>query len=196
MTTSNVTKKRKPVYSDITCACGKIFTPLNSKQKICSWQCRFKEKFAIAKRYGGCIVWPGASGSHGYGQFTIDGVNGTSHTTAFRFFKGNIPKGLVVMHSCDNRLCINPEHLSLGTQKENLQDMWRKGRQRPAASTVRGDAHPNSKYTETEKAVIRKTYRDVSSRKAAEILGCEKSTVLRILRSAGSQRKDALLAEK
>lgn len=196
MTVSNGIKKRTPVYSDITCTCGKLFTPLTSKNKRCSWECRFKDIFESAERIDECVIWPKKPGSHGYGQFTIGGINGTSHTTAFRYFKGVIPSGKVVMHSCDNRLCINPDHLALGTLSENIKDMWAKGRQRSASTVVRGDAHPNSRFTEVQKELIRQTYSGVPSRQAALELGCEKSTVLRILKSKGSQNKDAMLADK
>lgn len=199
MTNVDVIKKRKPVYSDIHCTCGKLFTPLTSGNKKCSWECRFKAIYESAESVDGCTIWPKSPGSHGYGQFTADGVNTTSHTTSYRYHKGTIPSGMVVMHSCDNRMCINPEHLSLGTQSENLKDMWRKGRQRPASAVVRGDDHPNSRFTDEKKKHILETYSHLSTRAAALELGCEKTTIARIRRlgsSNGSALKSDLLAAK
>jgi hypothetical protein len=80
-------------------------------------------------------VWEGAVTSHGYGEFIYNGVNERAHKLAWLFTHGSLPEGLkemkvVLMHSCDNKWCVNPGHLSIGTQKENIQDMFRKGRDR------------------------------------------------------------------
>jgi len=71
-----------------------------------------------------CWEWTGKLLSNGYGYF----AKGLAHRYAWSLINGEIPKGMYVMHSCDNRKCINPEHLSIGTPKENTQDMVRKKR--------------------------------------------------------------------
>lgn len=71
------------------------------------------------------------------------------HQEMYRLFIGDIPPGMVVMHSCDNPKCGNPQHLSIGTQKQNLADMTAKGR-RPV-----GDTHGNTKITDKEVEEIR-----------------------------------------
>lgn len=83
-----------------------------------------------------CWIWTGTLAPNGYGRFQIGG-KGSPHVGAHRFAyeleHGPIPEGLVVMHSCDNPACVNPAHLSVGTHKDNSQDMIRKGRHKRIA---------------------------------------------------------------
>lgn len=75
-----------------------------------------------------CILWEKCKTDRGYGQVYFDGKMLYAHRVAYEKVHGPVPKGLYVMHRCDTPLCVNPDHLSVGTQKENLQDMVRKGR--------------------------------------------------------------------
>jgi hypothetical protein len=75
----------------------------------------------------GCWEWTGSKSPWGYPNFRDDGVIG-GHIWAYKHFKGPVPKGHVVMHTCDNPGCVNPDHLLLGTLTQNSQDMLHKGR--------------------------------------------------------------------
>lgn len=76
-----------------------------------------------------CWWWIGANKQYGYGRFCIDGENFPAHRVAWTFANGEIPEGFCVAHRCDNKLCVNPEHLFLATNKENSEDMVWKERQ-------------------------------------------------------------------
>lgn len=89
---------------------------------------RFWEKVA---RSDGCWEWLGPK-TRGYGTFHVlrDGVRRTvkAHRFAYELVKEQIPAGLEILHSCDNRGCVNPSHLSVGTRSDNMRDMVAKGR--------------------------------------------------------------------
>lgn len=76
----------------------------------------------------GCWLWQGAVGSHGYGVIRIDGGNLLTHRLSHELFIGPIPEGLCVLHTCDVRRCVRPDHLWTGTKRDNVLDMVAKGR--------------------------------------------------------------------
>lgn len=77
----------------------------------------------------GCRLWNGGLGLDGYGQLSVGGRTRRAHRVVWELSNGPIPKGLVVMHSCDTPKCVTLEHLSLGTHADNHADRNRKGRQ-------------------------------------------------------------------
>ena len=77
----------------------------------------------------------------GYPMVRRNGKFWKANRYSYTIHKGDIPKGLVIRHTCDNPACINPDHLILGTQKDNVQDMIERNRFRDA----RGDKNPNFK---------------------------------------------------
>jgi hypothetical protein len=80
--------------------------------------------------FSGCWIWLGAIDGAGYGH-KGDGRRGRTigaHRWAWKIVNGPIPRGMSVCHRCDVPLCVNPDHLFLGSQKDNLQDMRTKGR--------------------------------------------------------------------
>jgi hypothetical protein len=83
---------------------------------------------SYVEKTDGCWLWKGARHGNGYGSFRYNGKIRRAHHVAFEIHKGPLPKlgnrssDLVVMHSCDNNMCVNPDHLSIGTKRKNTKD--------------------------------------------------------------------------
>lgn len=127
----------------------------------------------------GCWNWTGARLSSGYGSFQVGGLGSPSigaHRYAWELHYGEPPppgRALVVMHSCDNRLCVNPHHLSLGTPKDNAQDMHRKGRS--SGIVPRGTEHFRAVLNPDTVRMIRAS--SETNRAIAERLGVGINTI-------------------
>jgi len=87
---------------------------------------RFTASYAIAPN--GCWEWQRTRHPRGYGLFSAGSINLRAHRVAFRLFKDAEPGALHVCHACDNPSCVNPDHLWLGTQSDNISDCVAKGR--------------------------------------------------------------------
>lgn len=105
---------------------------------------RFMSNVCVAG--DGCWVWVGRIHSRGYGGWLYGRKHYRAHRFSYAVFNGAVPAGLVVMHKCDNPSCVNPEHLELGTQGQNMTDMMRKQRHKAA----RGSEQRSAKLTDTQ----------------------------------------------
>lgn len=105
----------------------------------------------------GCWEWLGTRHGHGYGLLRIDGRLVRAHRVAWELENGPIPAGLSVLHSCDNRPCVRPDHLRLGTQRDNMADMdERRRRFTPFAGQVQaGEQNRNAHLTAEQVGHIR-----------------------------------------
>jgi len=128
-----------------------------------------------------CWEWTGALGGdrygHRYGQIGISGKIVRAHRVSWELANGPIPKGICVLHHCDNPSCVNPSHLFLGTKLDNAQDAIKKGRY----VNLRGEDNGAAELTEQDVHEIRQMLgRGIPQRVIAKKYGVSKSTVTRI----------------
>ena len=138
---------------------------------------RFWEKVDI-RGPDECWNWLAGKKSNGYGTFWIKGERVCpAHRIAWELTNGEIPKGMSVLHHCDNRLCCNPKCLFLGTHEDNMSDMCRKGRQ------ARGISLGQTKLSEEQVLEIRNLrQKGMLLREIAELYSINKSRVSEIYR--------------
>jgi hypothetical protein len=149
----------------------------NGRAKFCSRDCRKvaptiqvrtpEERFwEKVNKTDSCWLWIGAKcgkdkHGNGYGTFSIDsdGTMQMTHRYSYELHFGPIPEGIKVLHSCDVKLCVRPDHLFLGTQKQNIDDMRAKKRQAPPELTRHlGESHGQAKLTDKQIREIRFRY--------------------------------------
>ncbi|MDG2513491.1 HNH endonuclease [Sphingobium yanoikuyae] len=156
---------RRRKFCSVSCANrGKIGTP---------FPCSFWPKVKTAAP-DECWEWTGPRTHNGYGRTTLNGRDIRCHRRAYELTKGPIPAGLMIMHSCDNRLCCNPNHLRPGTAKENWDDCVSKGRA-PQVQNI---------LTELQRSQIRASTGSMA--KVAAEFGVSPTTVWKLRRNANS----------
>ena len=105
-----------------------------------------KIKLTVAVSSNGCWEWTGLLDRNGYGKMSYQGKLMFVHRVSYSLFRGEIPRGMNVCHKCDNPKCVCPDHLFLGTQKDNMHDCIRKGRR---------NSHKRRKLTNEQASEVR-----------------------------------------
>ena len=140
---------------------------------------RFESSYELEPNTG-CWLWTGFLVGHG--KFKYAGIKHQrkilkGHRLSWEFHRGVIPRGLHVCHHCDTPPCVNPDHLFVGTNSDNMQDMIRKGRQ----VRVQGEQMPTSKLTRAAVRVICRLRGRVLQSRIGEMFGISDSLVSMIL---------------
>lgn len=104
------------------------------------------------RKPNGCIEWTGYRSPKGYGEIKVDGKMVKTHRQAWMLSGGPIPPGMQVLHRCDNPPCVNPDHLFLGTNLDNVADRVEKGR----SARLLGERATSAKLTEADVRAIRR----------------------------------------
>lgn len=134
--------------------------------------------WAYTEKQGECLIWKGAANKNGYGCIRLDGQCITASRKAYELANGEIPHGLFVLHHCDNPLCVNPDHLFIGTHQDNMHDRNEKGRLGGIAVTSKGEGNTKAKLTAQDVLSIRASLE--GSRKLGKQYGVNRVTIQRI----------------
>lgn len=143
---------------------GKIKVNHRSPEEWRFWL-KVDKEGPIHPEYGQCWNWTGFKGKSGYGSFRFNKRTSTPHRFSWRLFTGDLPRDLFVLHRCDNRICVNPEHLFIGTHQDNMDDMKRKKRSASETNVSKinpelrqGESNGRAKLSEKEVRLILKIW--------------------------------------
>ena len=136
---------------------------------FCSDKCKF---LGYIKKTDSCWFWLGRKDDDGYGEIGLNGKILRAHRYAYELFKGEIDPELLMLHTCDKRDCVNPDHLFMGTADDNAKDMVKKDRQR------RGSSVGTSKLIEDEVLIIKSLIKNgLSDRSIAPMFFVSECTI-------------------
>ena len=142
----------------------------------------YKERFILKYKEepNGCWIWNGALFKTGYGSFWFDGQNRLAHRISYQIYIDQNLNDKHVLHKCDNRKCVNPIHLFLGTELDNHRDKVIKGR------SARGIRNGSAKLTDKDVIEIRILYPVVKSmRKLCDMYNVTRTAIRRVVRYTG-----------
>lgn len=182
-------KKKDKTFVDVTCPqCGIIHKRTLSNGKptntFCSVSCARKSKAAkpidalskyqVITSSNECYGWNGSYDAYGYGRVSINGKWLKAHRVSYEINKGEIPKGLIICHTCNNRECTNPNHLYAGTQKNNNDDTIKSGRRKYKQFAI---------HVKDWNTVINMRSIGMSQSQIGMVFGVSQSAVGRLIRS-------------
>lgn len=144
-----------PTKEKVCSGCGVRFKPTGSRASYCSAKCILIN--CSRRTESGCLEWTRTRHASGYGGITVEGKVQTTHRLSYSLFVGEIPTGMFVCHTCDNRGCIEPSHLFLGSNLDNVRDMVAKKRH------VFGKKAQNAKLTDDDVRMIRSDKRPAAA---------------------------------
>lgn len=160
--TGIVARTREDRFVTCECECGnnlivRAIYLRNNHSKSCGYctGSTSMERFITytSKDESGCWLWTGTKNAGGYGMMSHQGRQSVSSRVSWELHHGEIPKGMFVCHTCDVRHCVNPDHLWLGNNQDNMTDMSEKQRNH------RGEAHFRAKLTSESVIEIRKLHK-------------------------------------
>lgn len=156
---------------------AKIAAALTKPVEQRFWSKVDKDNGPVHPEHGRCWVWTAALFSNGYGVFGVAHKNKRSHRVSWELINGSIPSDMRVLHKCDNPRCVRPEHLFLGTDRDNAADRCSKGRQ------ARGQRIGRAILNDELVAKIKQLLRDgLGGTDIQELLGVDRENVYNIKR--------------
>lgn len=157
---------------------GEPYHYLNGHSKKAPVEVRF---WKYVNKSDGCWEWVGNKHQQGYGLMGDSNRGKTlkSHRISWEIHNGPIPEKMCVLHKCDNTSCVNPNHLFLGTQQDNITDMVSKGRQR--TGRMMGSTNPISKLTEAQVLEIRALVGTMTQKAISSLYSVGEMTISRVV---------------
>ena len=172
----------KKTFPKVCLHCEQKFNAPAS-HRYCSTTCNvaFRLK-ALKLPPNKCWIWPGAKESAGYGHIRYYGEIYKAHRLSYEAHKGKIPKGQLIRHTCDTPSCCNPNHLLLGTVKDNMRDAIERG-SFVFPITIYGEAHHEARFSKKDIPTVRKRFEQGDSmRSIARDYGVSHEAVRKIVR--------------
>lgn len=139
------------------------------------------------KDSNGCIHWTGGKDSKGYGMFKYKNLTIRAHRASYLLRYSVIENDFYVLHRCDNRSCVNIDHLFVGNQQDNMNDMKEKGRS--ARNDRIGDKNPNAKIKNSQINTILMLYLEIGPTKTAKKFKISRQQVYRIYKKHSGVQK-------
>ena len=133
---------------------------------------------------GKCWLWLGRPNVHGYGRLGVDYNRIDAHVFSYELNVSPVPKGMCVLHKCDNRMCVNPDHLFVGTRTDNMVDKVEKDRQH------KGEQFKSAKLSDDKVREIRKRHKvwsatRTNTKELAMEFGVSTTVILRVVSGRG-----------